>query len=92
MVEIPYWVGSPIVGLIEPLNPVTFPFLKIIFKIPAVPSASYLAEGEVITSTLSIASAGNWRKALVPSKPTKEEGFPSIKIRTFSFPLKLTFP
>ncbi len=62
------------------------------FKMPAVPSASYLAEGDVITSTRSIASAGNWRRASVPLKPTKAEGFPSINILTFSFPLKLTFP
>jgi hypothetical protein len=43
----------------EPFKPVTTPFLRIIFKIPAVPSASYLADGEVTTSTLSMASAGN---------------------------------
>ena len=63
-----------------------------IFKIPAVPSESYLAEGEVITSTLSIASEGNCFNASAPLKPTKAEGLPSIKIRTFSLPLKLTVP
>ena len=47
------------VVFIEPFNPVATPFLRIIFKIPAVPSASYLADGDVITSTLSMASAGN---------------------------------
>ncbi len=54
-----YCVGSPIVVFREPFRPVATPFLRIIFKIPAVPSASYLADGDVTTSTLSIASAGN---------------------------------
>ena len=54
-----YCFGSPTVAFIDPFRPVANPFLSIIFKIPAVPSASYLADGEVITSTLSIASAGN---------------------------------
>ena len=54
-----YSVGFPMVVFIEPFKPVATPFLSIIFKIPAVPSASYLADGEVITSTFSMASAGN---------------------------------
>ena len=87
-----YCVGSPIVAFIEPFKPVAIPFLRMIFKIPAVPSASYLADGEVITSTLSMASAGNWRNASVPLKPTNAEGLPSINILTFSLPLRLTFP
>ena len=87
-----YCFGSPTVAFIEPLKPLATPFLRIIFKIPAVPSASYLAEGEVTTSTLSMASAGNCLSASVPLKPTSAEGFPSISILTFSLPLRLTFP
>ena len=62
------------------------------FKIPAVPEASYLAEGEVITSTRSIDSAGNWRNASEEFNPTKPEGFPLINIVTFSFTLRDTLP
>ena len=49
------------------------------FMIPAVPSASYLAEGFVITSTFSIISAVMDPKALPPSE-VSTEGFPLIKI------------
>ena len=45
-----------------------------------------------MTSTFSIASAGIWRKASAPFKPTKALGLPSIKMVTLSLPLKLTFP
>ncbi len=62
------------------------------FKIPAVPSASYRADGEVITSTFSIDSAGNCLSASVEFSPTSPEGFPFIKIRTLSLPLSATFP
>ena len=62
------------------------------FKIPAVPSASYLAEGDVITSTRSIASAGNWLKTLLSPNPASADGLPLIKILTFSFPLRLIPP
>src|SRR6185295_18611177 len=42
-----------------PLYPLFLFFLRMIFNIPAFPpEASYFAEGLVITSTLSIASAG----------------------------------
>ncbi|MNE38995.1 hypothetical protein D3C80_1329180 [compost metagenome] len=60
------------------------------FTIPAPPSASYLADGLVITSTFSIASAGIKRKASTIF--IAFEGLSSIRIFTFSFPLKLTFP
>ena len=75
-----------------PFKPCNLLRLRIIFNIPAVPSASYLAEGEVITSTFSIDSAGNCRNASVEFKPTKPDGFPLIKIRTLSFPRKATLP
>ena len=90
--ETPLLVGAPIFVVIEPFNPSVFSFLKIIFKIPAVPSASYLAEGDVITSTRSMASAGSWRNASVEPKPAIADGFPLIKIRTFSLPRKLMAP
>ena len=58
--------------------------------IPALPSASYRAEGFVITSTLSSASAEIVRSASAIF--TAFEGFPSIRIFTLSFPRRLTFP
>ena len=60
--------------------------------IPAVPSASYLADGEVITSTRSIASAGSWLKTSVLPNPAMAEGFPLIRILTLSLPLRLIPP
>ena len=75
-----------------PLRPCNLLRLRMMFKIPAVPSASYLAEGEVITSTRAIDSAGSCRKASVELRPTSPEGFPLIKIRTSSFPRKETLP
>ena len=62
------------------------------FKIPAVPSESYLAEGDVMTSTFSIASDGNCFRASAPFKPTKAEGLPSISMRTLSLPRRLMVP
>jgi hypothetical protein len=55
----PEFFGSPSVPRIDPLKPRVFSLFRIIFMIPAVPSASYRAEGLVITSTDSIASAGS---------------------------------
>ena len=69
--------GSPILALNEPFNPSFFDFLSIIFMIPPLPSASYLAEGDVITSTFSMASAGNsfMNDELIP---TNLDGFPFL--------------
>ena len=83
--------GSPVFALKDPFSPNFLDFLKIIFIIPPLPSASYLAEGEVITSTFSIASAGNCL-INVELIPTNLEGFPLIKILAASFPLKRIFP
>ena len=58
--------------------------------IPAPPSASYRADGFVMTSTLSKASAGIVFKALAILMLFA--GFPSIKILTFSLPRRLTLP
>ena len=55
----PRFFGIPVFKLTLPLNPRRFCFLKIIFKIPAVPSAEYLADGDVTTSTFSIDSDGS---------------------------------
>ena len=60
--------------------------------IPPPPSASYRADGFVITSTFSTASAGNNFSASATFIPAKPEGFPSINIFTFSFPRSATFP
>ena len=84
-------LGSPILALNEPFNPSFFDFLRIIFIIPPLPSASYLAEGDVITSTFSMASAGNsfMNDELIP---TNLDGFPFIRILAASLPLKSIFP
>ena len=50
--------------------------------IPAVPSALYLAEGEVITSTFSTLSDGNCFSASLLLIPTNPDGLPLIRILT----------
>ena len=75
-----------------PLKPTSSCFFKIILSIPAVPSASYLADGEVTTSTLSIDSAGSCLNPCGPDIPTSPDGLPLIRILTLSFPLKETAP
>ena len=89
--DIEFDLGSPILALNEPFNPSFFDFLSIIFIIPPLPSASYLAEGDVITSTFSMASAGNsfMNDELTP---TNLDGFPFIRILAASLPLKSIFP
>ncbi len=84
-------VGVPTVAVNDPLNPMVFDCFSTIFRIPAVPSASYRADGFVITSTFSIASPGNCLSASV-GIPESAAGFPLIKIRTDSLPLRLIFP
>ena len=54
----PSFLGIPRFKLKFPLKPSRFCFFSIIFKIPAVPSADYLADGDVTTSTFSIDSEG----------------------------------
>ena len=89
--EIEFDLGSPRFALKEPLNPSFLDFLRIILIIPPFPSASYLADGDVITSTFSMASAGNsfMNEELIP---TNLDGFPLIKILAASFPLNKIFP
>ena len=89
---VPALAGKPKSSCKDPLKPINLFFLNMMFKIPAVPSASYLADGEVITSTFSIASAGICLNASAPFMPTKALGLPSINMVTFSFPRKLTVP
>ncbi len=86
------FIGYPRLKATEPFIPSVFSFFKMIFSIPAVPSASYLEEGLVITSTRSMASAGSCVNAFVSPKPAIAEGRPFINIRTFSLPLKLIPP
>ena len=78
-------------ALNEPFNPSFFDFLKIILIIPPLPSASYRAEGDVITSTFSIASAGN---SFINDEliPTNLDGLPFIRILAASLPLRRIFP
>ena len=91
LVLTPYDSGSPADTIIEPLTPLDFPFLITILIIPPPPSASYRADGLVITSTFSTASAGNNFKASATLIPANPDGFPSINIFTFSFPLRANF-
>ena len=74
------------------LRPCSLLLRSIILRIPAEPSASYLADGDVITSTRSIDSAGNCLNASVEFNPTKPDGLPFIKILTSSFPRRATLP
>ena len=83
----------PKVPVTLPLRPSFLSFLRIIFKIPAVPLASNLEEGLVITSILSIWSAGMLCSALAPSSiPSRAEGLPFIKNFTLELPLIETVP
>ena len=82
----------PAVNNTEPFVPFLFSFLSFIFIIPAIPSASYFAEGFVITSILSTVFAGNCSNIVAKSPPIILDGLPSIKTRTFEFPRRLTFP
>ena len=66
--------------------------MSIIFKIPAVPSAEYLADGDVTTSTFSIDSEGNDLRPWGPDRPTRPDGFPLIKILTLLFPRNEILP
>ena len=62
------------------------------FKIPAVPSAEYLADGDVTTSTFSMDSEGSDLKPWGPDRPTRPDGFPLIRILTLLFPLSEILP
>ena len=67
----------------EPFNPSYSPFLRTMFIMPAIPSGSYLADGEVMTSTFSIRDAG-----ILSMSPPCLFGRPFNNILTFRFPLK----
>ena len=60
--------------------------------IPLEPSASYLADGEVITSTLLIWSAGMAFSASAILPAMVPDGFPLIKTVMPVLPRKETFP
>ncbi len=84
--------GTPKVAVNEPFKPFLLSFFRIILIIPAIPSASYRADGLVMTSILSIRSPCSILKASGLLRPTSPEGLPSTSIRTFELPRKLTFP
>src|SRR5450432_4231035 len=67
-------------------------FLVIILIIPADPSASYLAEGEVITSTVLIWSAGICLSASATLLAVMVEGLLLMSTLIFWLPRKDTFP
>jgi len=77
---VPVCSGIPTLKFILPLNPNRSCFFRIIFKIPAVPSASYLADGDVTTSTCWIDSDGIDLRPSGPDNPTRPDGFPFINI------------
>ena len=83
-------VPAPILS--DPLNPFNLFFLVMILMMPDIPSGSYLAEGFVINSILSILLAGICCKIAALLLPVILEGFPSIKTVTFPLPRKLIFP
>ncbi len=76
----------------SPLNPSNLPFFNTILIIPAMPSGSYFADGDVMTSTLSIISAGKFSTDVVSPPEISADGFPFTKILTLLFPRKLTTP
>ncbi len=84
-------LGVPVFKVIEPLMPAFSFFFKMMLIIPEVPSASYFAEGLVMTSTLSIISAVMVPSALLSSL-ANTDGFPLIKICTPPLPLNVTLP
>ncbi len=69
-----------------PLKPILLFLFSTILIIPLMPSGLYLAEGLVISSICLIEEEGiccnNWAASILV-------GFPSIRIFTFEFPLKL---
>ncbi len=92
---LPLFWRVPTPPLTEPLQPDMFFCLVMILMIPAEPSASYLADGEVITSMLLIWSAGmvfsNTSDKLADVAP--DDGLPLISTRTFWSPRRQdTFP
>ena len=60
--------------------------------IPEVPSGSYLAEGFVTISILSIDPAGRASKSVFPLPPDKELGRPSINTVTAPSPRSIMRP
>src|SRR3569833_4653158 len=78
--------------LTEPLIPVMFFCLVMMLMIPAEPSASYLAEGEVITSMLLIWSAGIVFYTSDKLAEVAPEGLPLIKTRTLLSQRRETIP
>ena len=84
-------LGTPVLRVTEPLKPRFSSFLSTMLIIPAVPSASYLSEGLVITSMRSIMSAVRVPRAL-PSLLASTEGLPLIKICTPATPRSRTCP
>ena len=87
----PKFSGYPVVLSNAALNPWVVFFFSTMLMIPAIPSASYRADGLVMISTLSIRFPCKPANP-PPLIPTIVDGFPSTKIRTFSLPLSLTPP
>ncbi len=72
-----------------PLIPDNFPFFITTLMIPAFPSASYFAEGLVITSICFTDDAGICFKT---SLPFNVVGLPSIRTTKSELPRKVTLP
>ena len=82
----------PAAELILSVIPCRLFFLVTMLITPEVPSASNLADGEVITSTALISSAGICRKASAMEEAAIAEGLLSIKTRILELPLIDTLP
>ena len=76
----------------EKVKPCKVFFLVTMLMIPALPSASYLADGEVITSTVLIISAGICFKASAILDAKIVDGLLLINTLIFEEPLKEGFP
>ena len=83
---------APVVMPILPLKPCFLFVLYTIFIIPALPLASYFADGLFIISIFSMAEAGMLSKPDWLPKPVSAVCLPSISTTTLSLPRSCTLP
>src|SRR5476651_987988 len=89
---LPLFWRVPTPPLIAPLTPDILVLLVMILMIPAVPSASYLADGEVITSMVLIWSDGKDLSTSARLFAIAPDGLPLISTFTFWSPRRDTLP
>ncbi len=89
----PLWFSSvPHVALTWPFLPSSLSFLRMMFRMPATPSGSYLAVGLVMISTRSMLLAGICSSRLWVAEPVIPEGRPSMRMVTLPEPRRLRLP